>query len=39
MEVNNIVIKLDAIYFNKDTIEELNKFAKNYKIKVMYYYG
>ena len=38
-EVNNIAIKLEKIHFDKDTIEELNKFAKNYKIKVTYYYG
>ena len=39
MEVNNIVIKLEKIHFDKDTIEELNRFAKNYKMKVAYYYG
>ena len=39
MEVNNIAIKLEKIDFDKETIEELNKFAKNYKIKVMCYYG
>ena len=39
MEVNNIAIKLEKIHFDKDTIEELNKFAKTYKIKVAYYYG
>ena len=33
MEVNNIAIKLEKIHFDKDTIEELNKFAKKY------YYG
>ena len=37
--VNNIGIKLEKIHFNKDTIEELNKFAKNYKMNVTYYYG
>ena len=39
MEGNNIAIKLEKIHFDKDTIEELNKFAKNYKMKVTYYYG
>ncbi len=39
LEVNNIAIKLEKIHFAKDNIEELNKFAKNYKIKVTYYYG
>ena len=39
MEVNNIAIKLEKIHFDKDIIEELNKFAKNYKKKVTYYYG
>ena len=37
--MSNIAINLEKIHFDKDTIEELNKFAKNYKIKVMYYYG
>ena len=37
--VSNIAIKLEQIHFDKDTIEELNKFAKNYKMKVTYYYG
>ena len=39
LEVNDIVIKLETIHFDKDTIEELNKFAKTYKIKVTYCYG
>jgi len=39
LEVNNIAIKLEKIHFDKDTIEELNKFAKNYRMKVTYYYG
>ena len=39
MEVNNIAIKLEKIHFDKDTIEELNKFAKNYRMKIVYYYG
>lgn len=39
MEVNNIAIKLEKIHFAKDTIEELNKFAKTYKMKAEYYYG
>ena len=38
LEVNNIAIKLEKIHFDKDTIEELNKFAKNYRMKVTYYY-
>ena len=37
--MNNIAIKLEKIHFDKDTIEELNRFAKNYKTKVTYYYG
>ena len=39
MEVNDIAIKLEKIHFDKDTIEELNKFAKNYRMEVTYYYG
>ena len=39
LEVNNIAIKLEKIHFNKDTIEELNKFAKNYRMEVKYFYG
>ena len=39
MEVNNIEIKLERIHFDKDTIEEFNNFANNYKLKVTYYYG
>ena len=39
VEVNNIAIKLEQIHFEKGTIEELNKFAKNYRMKVTYYYG
>ena len=39
LEVNNIAIKLIQINFDKDTKEELNKFAKNYRMKVEYYYG
>ena len=39
MEVNTIAIKLEKIHFDKDTIEELNKFAKNYRMEVTYYYG
>ena len=38
-EVNNIAIKLEKIHFDKDTKEELNKFAKTYKMEVVYYYG
>ena len=37
--MNIIAIKLEKIHFDKDTIEELNKFAKTYKMKVIYYYG
>ena len=39
LNVNNIAIKLEKIHFDKDTIEELNKFAKTYRMKVTYYYG
>ena len=39
MEVNNIAIRLEQINFDKDTKEELNKFAKTYRMKVEYYYG
>ena len=39
MGVNNIAIKLEKIHFDKETIEELNKFAKTYRMKVTYYYG
>lgn len=38
LEVNNIAIKLEQIYFDKDTKEELNKFAKTYRMDVTYYY-
>ena len=37
--MNNIAIKLEKIHFDKDTIKELNKFAKNYRIKFTYYDG
>lgn len=37
--MNDIAIKLEKIHFDKDTIEELNKFANNYRMKVKYYYG
>ena len=37
--MNNIAIKLEKIHFDKEIIEESNKFAKNYRMKVMYYYG
>ena len=37
--MNDIAIKLEKIHFDKDTIEELNKFAKNYRMEVKYYYG
>lgn len=39
MEVDNIAFNLEKIHFDKDTIEELNKFAKNYRMEVKYYYG
>ena len=39
MEVNNIAIKLEKINFDKDTKEELNKFAKTYRMEVTCYYG
>ena len=39
LEVNNIAIKREKINFDKDTIEELNKFAKTYRMEVKYYYG
>ena len=39
LEVNNIAIKLEQINFDKDTKEELNKFAKTYRMEVEYYYG
>jgi len=38
-EVNKIAIRLEQIHFDKDTKEELNKFAKTYKMKATYYYG
>ena len=38
-EANNIAIKLEKINFDKDTKEELNRFAKTYRMKVTYYYG
>lgn len=37
--MNNIAIKREKINFDKDTKEELNKFAKTYRMKVTYYYG
>jgi len=36
MEVNNIAIKLEKIHFEKDTIEELNKFVKTYRMDYGY---
>lgn len=39
MEVNSIAIKLEEINFDKDTKEELNKFAETYRMEVTYYYG
>ena len=39
LEVNNIAITLEKIHFDKDTKDELNKFAKTYRIAVWYYYG
>ena len=39
VEVNNNAIKLEQINFDKDTIDELNKFAKTYRMEVKYYYG
>ena len=39
MDVNNILIKLEQINFDKDTKEEINKFAKTYRMEVKYYYG
>ena len=37
--MNNIAIKLEQINFDKDKKEEINKFAKTYRMKVTYYYG
>ena len=37
--MNNIAIKLEQINIDKDTKEEINKFAKTYRMKVTYYYG
>ena len=37
--VNNIAIVLEQISFDKDTKEDLNKFAKTYRMEVKYYYG
>jgi len=34
VKVNNIAIKLEKIHFDEDTIGELNKFAKIYKMEV-----
>lgn len=39
LEVNNIAIKLAQINFDKDTKDELNKFAKTYRMGIKYYYG
>ena len=39
MEVNNIAIKLEKITFDKDTKDELTKFAESYRMEVTYYYG
>ena len=36
--MNNIAIKLVQINFDKETKEELNKFAKTYRMEVTYYY-
>ena len=37
--MKNITIKIVQINFNKDIKNELNKFAKTYKMKVKYCYG
>ena len=37
--MNNIVVKLVQKNFNKDTKEELNKFAKAYRMEVKCYYS
>ena len=39
LEVNNIAIKREKINFDKDTIEELNKFSKTYRMEIKCYYG
>ena len=30
---------MDTVHFNKDTIDSLNRFAKNYRINITYFYG
>ena len=39
MGVIDIAIKIEKINFDKDTKDELNKFAKTYRMEVKYYYG
>ena len=37
--MKNIAIKLEKITFDKDTKDELTKFAETYRMKAEYYYG
>ena len=36
---DNIGIKYEKLHFNQDTINSLNRFAKNYRFNVTYFYG
>ena len=36
---DNIGIKYEKLHFNEDTIDSLNKFVKNYRFKITYFYG
>lgn len=36
---DNISVEYEKIYFNPDTIDNFNQFAKSYKFKIRYFYG
>ena len=35
----NIIVEYEKLYFNPDTINNFNQFAKSYKFKIRYFYG
>ena len=36
---DNISVEYEKLYFNPDTIDNFNQFAKSYKFKIIYFYG
>lgn len=36
---DNISVEYEKLYFNTDTIDDFNQFAKSYKFKITYFYG